>query len=144
LSSYNALLLMHLKNLKENGCIKNTAVDLNAEFDYNCWGFVAYLNGWEECAEWLWVQDILALLESNTVKLRGTAPALPGDILVYYGIPDYGGSEEITHTAVYLGDGKIIHKPGALPVEVMDMQDVAEEYEMYGHIKEVRRPHHET
>lgn len=107
----------------------------NRAYSFNCWGFTAILQGWSKSARWLDEDEIEDMLEEKTAPIDDENLQF-GDVLVYrdynYGI--------ITHTAVYIGGGIAIHKPGKFPVEKIAVDKITRKYECYGNLDYCARP----
>lgn len=80
---------------------------------YNCYGFVAYKQGWKDEVENLTFDEITLLLETEADYVAEDYVE-KGDIAVYE-VADY-----ITHVAIVLDPAKetVVHKPGAGKLEV--------------------------
>lgn len=86
----------------------------------NCWGFTAAAIRAEQRLEWLWPDRIIRHLRERTEFVN--VPDV-GDIIAYWDkepwdVHHNDAPFRILHTALYIGDNKVLHKPGPLPVEV--------------------------
>jgi hypothetical protein len=80
---------------------------------YNCYGFVAYKQGWKKEVENLTFDEITFLLETEADYVAEEY-VQKGDIAVYE-VADY-----VTHVAIVKDAAKhtLVHKPGAGKLEV--------------------------
>lgn len=92
---------------------------------YNCWGFVAAMKEWREDLIWLDCQDMERYLAKHLLPVQiKPCDAQKGDVAVYHA---WGC---LHHTALCLGNGMLIHKPGPLPLETVSFEEL---YERHGY-----------
>jgi hypothetical protein len=79
---------------------------------YNCWGYTAYLLGWEPCAEWLRVKVMERHLEEHTVEigrynLKGHNPSdivvEPGTVISWWD----GSGRWLEHSSIVVGQDEV-------------------------------------
>lgn len=97
---------------------------------FNCWSFTSFLMGWMTKVEWMNESTILHLLKEHARQVDNLQP---GDIIGFFYYWDTDDdpspfSHGISHTAVYLGDNQILHKPGGLPIAIDDLQKATDYY----------------
>jgi hypothetical protein len=91
------------------------------EYHYNCWGFVAKENGFDEDLYWMSDDRMEEYLEEKSHNI--TEPKA-GDIAVFR------SGSYLLHTAIIYevgetpDDMKFIHKPGGWELEIIDMEDM--------------------
>lgn len=112
----------------------------NETYRFNCWGYTAHLLGWDKRAHWLDHEDIDRLLDEKTTRIAKKNLAF-GDVIVYEAEDSYYGGIVTTHTAVYIGNGKVTHKPGRFDIETIPLADVLKRYgHYYGKVAYYARP----
>jgi cell wall-associated NlpC family hydrolase len=109
-----------------NQTVRELLSSTDNRYDFNCWGFTSYVNRWTEYPEWLNDNDMENLLEEYSYSIPRNE-LMPGDILVFR---DCG---ELEHTAIYTGNGRIIHKPGALSLERTTVKRLLRDIDYYGY-----------
>lgn len=85
---------------------------------YNCWGFVAAMKGWHDELIWLDCNDMEQYLKKHLYSNINMVQAQMGDVAVYHA---WGC---LQHTALCLGNGMLIHKPGPLPLETVSFEEL--------------------
>jgi len=111
---------------------------------FNCWGCTLFILDISEDLYWVDNEEITKFIDCNTSII--IKPKI-GDILVLYVYPDVEWLDEedvdpdilrISHTAVYVGDGKWFHKRGCNQSEFVTEKEIKEVYYEY-EIREYRR-----
>lgn len=102
---------------------------------YNCWGFTAFILGWNSRLEWLDEDEIEYFIEEYTVPIA-KEELKPSDVLVYRYFDGI-----ISHTAVMVDpdSGIFVHKPGSMTLELQNIEGTIGEVD-YGKVSEYRRP----
>ncbi len=102
------------------------------DYCFNCWNFTAQLEGWTSVTRWFDDYEMESYLDERTETIDRDDLRF-GDIVVFRDDDD-----TLTHTGVYTNDDEIIHKPGSMSIEIMEINQVCYEYP-YGHVSEFRR-----
>lgn len=97
----------------------------------NCWGATMYVLGiWDS---YWWVQREEMVPELEKLPVIAESELRPGDIVVWR-------SHWLEHTAIYVGDGKVWHKPGGWRAAIDRIEDITEDNGYYyGQVSEYRR-----
>lgn len=99
-------------------------------FSYNCWGFVSHTLKWTDSLYWLHREEMEVLLSSNTFMVDPNK-INAGDIVGYY------QEGLLLHTALYIQDGNIIHKPGTYELEINSIDETIANEDYYPDTDEV-------
>lgn len=82
---------------------------------FNCWGFTLFMHG--ELPEPKWVDDARMMQYLRQLPQVQYGELQPGDIIAYF--EEVGRHREfLIHTAIYLSDDVIVHKPGMRKLEI--------------------------
>jgi len=105
------------------------------DYEYNCWGFVAYLFNWTSYIRWVYHGEMEDFLKKHTVIVK--KPQV-GDIAVYR---EGGKKRFLTHTALITDteDEMLIHKPGSNTLEIVQGNDMNVLHPSYKMLAEYRR-----
>lgn len=103
--------------------------------DFNCWGASQYVLKVRDTLGWIETFEMSRWLSDNTEVVK--TPEV-GDILALFGDHPAVG-KLLIHTAVYLGDGKYLHKLGAARAEQVSLQGVLKAYKELCDAHELRR-----
>lgn len=111
----------------------------NDMWGFNCWMTTSLLEGWKSTSDihWMDSDEIIELLEEHTSPIDESQLKY-GDILVYYGQEDYFVGTHLLHTAFYVGDGYVMHKPGSMPIERASTDRVLDIYNGTEYVEYVR------
>jgi cell wall-associated NlpC family hydrolase len=108
---------------------KVKALSSRDTYTFNCWGFTASVLDLKSKAYWMDESEMEELLEENFHEVSRKDARL-GDVVVYR--DRYG---DLTHTAIFTGNGYVVHKPGNLSLERRSLSDVHRAYGFaYGHV----------
>ena len=116
-------LIRHFGNLNKPVSLKEEKNLLDNGM-YNCWGFTAYMKGWEKELKWLSDRKMNNHLDIHTKQIK--FPRV-GDIAVFR-----NEWEALTHTAIISeineksGRHKTLHKDGCRELAVEYLKDVKE------------------
>lgn len=103
----------------------------NASF--NCWGATLFVLNATNCLEWTNDYEMEYFLETKTFPIY-EYQLKEGDILVLYG-DEYFGENQLSHTAVYIGNGEYWHKKGELEAETIRLEEILDIYYDYDRIE---------
>lgn len=103
-------------------------------YKFNCWCFTSVLIGFDDSIFWYDENEMEDILGGRCESISFEDLEF-GDILIYR--DDYG---TLTHTAVYLGNGRVVHKPGSWPIEYTGVHKLLRDIPSYGHLAECARP----
>lgn len=106
----------------------------NGTQDFNCWGASQYVTGVRNNLGWVEIEEMSNWLTDHTTKVNKPQA---GDILTLFAFLPVG--KLLLHTAVYIGDGKYLHKLGMLKAEVTNLRTVVRHYAQYQPKYEIRR-----
>lgn len=92
----------------------------HSTYDFNCWGATLYVLGDRDRLKWVDHREMDEFLVEETEPIY--RPAKKGDILT---VSVWG---RLTHTAVYMGNGRYFHKRGSNSAEITNLAGVRKIY----------------
>ena len=114
-----------------------------SEGSFNCWGYVSYMANWTNNLFWVprfMMEDLLNAHSFHIDRLCVGAIVVMRDNT----FPEFL-DDALTHTALVFdfdekGEPLIVHKPGNMPMEVMPLSEMKEQYTILGKVTEYRYP----
>ncbi len=91
--------------------------------DYNCHGLTLWLLGHESSLKWVETDTFEQFLKIVKKQEAKKPERKKGELLVI-AVDDHSNS----HSAIYLGDGKYLHKKGSGQIEILEWPEVRKTY----------------
>lgn len=105
--------------------------------DYNCWGATMFVLGAKDHLTWVDNPEISDWLMANCKPVK--RPQI-GDVLGLFYRNESDKTAFLVHTAVYIGDGRYLHKLGQQKAVVEPLSKVVRHYQATSNSKLMFRP----